>query len=51
MQVTPTQQRNLYLIFVGLFAVSITMNAWNIYQDHKLRKLQKEDLEKKNGKQ
>lgn len=42
MEISPKQQRNMYAIFIGLFAVNVAFTVWNIREQHKLRKLQHE---------
>ena len=43
------KKEHLYPVFVGLYAVVALANLWNIRETHKLRKLQKADLERKNA--
>jgi len=43
------QENRLYSLFITLFTISVAFNVWNIVQQHKLRKLQKQDLIQKNG--
>ena len=40
MDITPKHQRNMYAVFIGLFAVNVLLTAWNIREQHKLRKEQ-----------
>ena len=40
MEITPKQQRNMYAIFIGLFALNVALTMWNVKEQHKLRKLQ-----------
>lgn len=56
MEITPKQQRNMYAVFVGLFALNVAFTVWNIREQHKLRKLQQElteaqlrEAKRKNG--
>lgn len=42
MEITPKQQRNLYAIFIGLFAVNVAYTIWNVREQAKLRKIQQE---------
>lgn len=42
MEITPKQQRNMYAVFIGLFAVNVVITVWNVRQQEKLRKLQHE---------
>lgn len=42
MEISPKQQRNMYAIFIGLFAVNVVITVWNIREQHKVRKLQQE---------
>ena len=47
MEITPKQQRNMYAIFIGLFAVNVIITIWNSKEQHLLRKLQKETEQEK----
>jgi hypothetical protein len=38
MNISPQEYRTIYAVFVALFAINVTLTAWNAYQDHKLRK-------------
>jgi hypothetical protein len=38
MEITPKHQRNMYAVFIGLFAISVIATVWNINQQHKQRK-------------
>jgi hypothetical protein len=42
MEITPKQQRNLYAIFIGLFAVNVAYSIWNVREQAKLREIQQE---------
>jgi len=42
MEITPKQQRNLYGIFIGLFAVNVLYTIWNVREQAKLREVQQE---------
>lgn len=44
MKITAEQYRNVYVLFVGLFALNLGVTLFNTYQNHKLRKLQKKEL-------
>jgi hypothetical protein len=46
MEITPKQQRNMYAIFIGLFAVSTVVSIWNAREQHKLRKMQQQLTQK-----
>jgi len=39
------QQRNLYLLFIGIVTLSAVSTVWNNYQEHQLRKLRKKEIE------
>lgn len=41
-EITPKQQRNMYAIFIGLFAVNVGIAVVNYREQKKLRKLQEE---------
>ena len=47
MEITPKQQRNMYAIFIGLFALNVVITLWNTKEQHLLRKLQRENEEEK----
>lgn len=42
MEITPKQQRNMYVIFIGLFAVNVGIAVVNYREQRRLRKLQEE---------
>lgn len=41
MEITPKQQRNMYALFVGMFAINVAFSIWNIREQAKLRELQR----------
>jgi len=44
MNITENQYR---ILFVGFLALGVAINIWDSYQNHVLRKLQKEELKLK----
>ena len=47
MSLTPDQHRNLYVLFIGLFAASAVYTAYANYHSIKVSKLQEEELKRK----
>lgn len=41
------EKKNLYPIFIGVYTLVALATLWNIREMHKVRKLQKQDLENK----
>jgi hypothetical protein len=42
MEITPKQQRNMYALFIGLFAVNVGIAIMNYREQKRLRQLQEE---------
>tara|TARA_R110001592_G_scaffold160257_3_gene392377 strand:+ start:214 stop:360 length:147 start_codon:yes stop_codon:yes gene_type:complete len=41
------EKKNLYPIFIGVYTIVALATLWNIREMHKVRQLQKKDLENK----
>ncbi len=41
------EKKNLYPLFIGVYTLVALATLWNIREMHKVRKLQKKDLENK----
>jgi len=41
------EKKNLYPLFIGVYTLVAFATLWNIREMHKVRKLQKKDLENK----